>query len=124
VLKALVHVAWGFVVEQVIAKVGKRREEGRVVKVVYEATTVVAVKWPRNWKELAATFMESLVVAREKPEMLKRYESAEAVEGQRRRRRLDKFLKFYVAFELLAAALGYRWRCNKEWAYAGGAMAP
>jgi len=43
-------------------------------------------------------------------------ESAEVVEGRRRRRRLDKFLKFYVAFELLAAALGYRRRCNKKWA--------
>jgi hypothetical protein len=39
-----------FVVEQInVAKVGKRREGGRVViKVVDEATTVVAVKWPRN----------------------------------------------------------------------------
>jgi hypothetical protein len=74
VLKALVHVAWGFVVEQVnVAKVGKRRVGGRVIKVVDEATTEVVVKWPRNWKELAATLMESLVVAREKLEKLKRF---------------------------------------------------
>jgi hypothetical protein len=53
---------------------------------------------------------------RETGEVEEIYESAEVVEGQRRRRRLDKFLKFYVAFELLAAALRYRKRCNKEWA--------
>ncbi len=38
--------------------------------IVDEATTEVAVKWPRNWKELAAVLMESLVVAREKAEKL------------------------------------------------------
>ena len=120
-MKALVHVAWGFVAEQVnVAKVSKRRVGGRVVKVVDEATTEVVVKWPRNWKELAATFMEGLVVAREKLE-IEEIESVEVVEDQRRRRRL---VKFYVAFELLAAALGYRRRCNKKWAYAGRATAP
>ena len=63
-----------FVVEQVnVAKVGKRREGGRVViEVVDEATTQeVAVKWPRNWK--GGYLMESLVVAGEKPEKLKRF---------------------------------------------------
>ncbi len=29
---------------------------------------------------------------------------------------LDKFLKFYITFELLAAVLRYRRRCNQEWA--------
>ncbi len=76
-----------------------------------------------KWKELAAALMESLVVAREAGEVEEIYESVEVVEGQRRRRRLDN-LKFYVVFELLAAALGYRRRCNKEWAYARGATAP
>jgi hypothetical protein len=72
-----------------------------------------------KWRELAATFMEGLVVARELE--IEEIESVEVVEGQRRRRRL---VKFYVVFELLAAALGYRWRCNKKWAYAGRATAP
>ena len=52
VLKVLVHV-WGFVVEVNVAKVGKRRVGGRVVKVVDEATIVV--KWPsgRSWRLLS-----------------------------------------------------------------------
>ncbi|MFZ8809135.1 MAG: hypothetical protein ACO2PN_13665 [Pyrobaculum sp.] len=48
---------------------------------------------------------------------MKRYESVEVVEGQRRR--LDNLNP--RAFELLAAALGYRRRRNKKWTYAGGA---
>jgi hypothetical protein len=72
-----------------------------------------------KWRELAATFMESLVVARELE--IEEIESVEVEEGQRRRRRL---VKFYVVFELLAAALGYRRRCNKKWAYAERATAP
>ena len=66
-----------FVVEQVNVTHSRRREGGRVViEVVDEATThdkVIVVKWPRNWRELAATLMESLVVAGEKPEKLKRF---------------------------------------------------
>jgi hypothetical protein len=67
-----------------------------------------------NWKELAATFMESLVVAGEKPEKLKRFMR---VLKWWRAGDVDvcKFLKFYVVFELLAAALRYRRRCNKKW---------
>jgi hypothetical protein len=112
-----------FVVEQVnVAKVSKRREGGSVViKVVVEATThakVIVVKWPRNWKEVAATLMESLIAAGEKPEKLKRLMRVLKwwISGDVDDDPLDKFLKFYIAFELLAAALRYRGRCNKEWA--------
>jgi IS4 transposase len=112
-----------FVVKQVnVAKVSKRREEGRVViEVVDEVTIhvkVIATKWPRNWKEVVATLMKSLIAAGEKPEKTKRlmrvlkWWRAGDVDDDP----LDKFLKFYIAFELLAAALGYRRRCNKEWA--------
>ena len=104
-----------FVVERVnVAKVGRQRAGGSVViKVVVEATThakVILVKWPRNWKELAATLMESLIAAGEKPEKLKRlmrvlkWWRAGDVDDDP----LDKFLKFYIAFELLAAAQRYR----------------
>jgi hypothetical protein len=112
-----------FVVERVnVAKVCRQREGGSVmIKVVVEATThakVIAVKWPRNWRELAATLMESLIAAGEKPEKLKRL--MRAIKwwraGDVDDDPLDKFLKFYIAFELLAAALRYRRRCNKEWA--------
>jgi hypothetical protein len=50
---------------------------------------------------------------------LKRYEGVEVVEGRRCRRCLDNLN--LRAFEFLADAPGYRWRCNKKWAYAGGA---
>jgi hypothetical protein len=114
VLKVLVHV-WGFVVEQVnVAKVGKRRERGRVLIVdeVYCGCSEVA-----KWKDGGYSHGEFSCNERSRK---KRYEGVEVVEGQRCRRRLDN-LKFYVVFELLAAAPGYRRRCNKKWAYARGA---
>jgi hypothetical protein len=90
-----------FVVRRVnVAKVGRQREGGSVVtEVVDEFTThakVIVVKWPRNWKELAATLMGSLIAAGEKPEKLKRL--MRAIKWWRAGNvdddPLDKFLKF------------------------------
>jgi hypothetical protein len=49
------------VVERVVAKVDNAKVESSIVD---EATTVVAVKWLRNWKD-GGYPLESLVVARE-----------------------------------------------------------
>jgi len=124
VASALTLVFWKtFAVEHVnVTQVSWRREGDRVViELADEATIhtkVVVVKWSSNWKELVAKFMQSLVTAGEKPERLKRLMRALRWwrAGDVDDDPLDKFLKFYIAFELLAAALGYRRRCNKEWA--------
>jgi hypothetical protein len=61
--------------------------------------------------------MESLIAAGEKPEKLKRlmrvlkWWRAGDVDDDP----LDKFLKFYIAFELLAAAQGYKEKYPNDW---------
>jgi ADP-heptose:LPS heptosyltransferase len=91
-----------------------------VIEVVDEFTIhakVIAVKWQRNWKELAATLMESLIAAGEKPEKLKRLIRAIKwwIAGDVDDDPLDKFLKFYIAFELLAAAQEYKEKYPNDW---------
>jgi hypothetical protein len=112
-----------FAVEHVnVTQVSWRREGDRgVIELAINVSTVhkvAVVKWSSNWKELVAKFMQSLVTDGEKPERLKRLMRALRWwrAGDVDDDPLDKFLKFYIAFELLAAALGYRRRCNKEWA--------
>ena len=124
VASALTLVFWKtFAVEHVnVTQVSWRREGDRVViELADEATIhtkVVVVKWSSNWKELVAKFMQSLVTAGEKPERLKRLMRALRWwrAGDVDDDPLDKFLKFYIAFELLAAALGYKGKYLNDWA--------
>jgi len=112
-----------FSVEQInINQASQRREgdgqvmEARDIALMYDQS--IAASWSMNWKESVAEYMQLLTTIREKPEKLKRFMRALRWwrAGDVDDDPLDKFLKFYIAFELLAAALGYRRRCNKEWA--------
>jgi len=89
--------------------------EARDIDLMYDQAK--AASWPMNWKESVARYMQLLTASKEKPEskkfirVLKWWRAGDVDDDP-----LDKFLKFYIAFELLAAALRYRRRCNKEWA--------
>jgi hypothetical protein len=108
-----------FSVEQInINQASQRREgdrqviEAKDVALIYDQAK--AAPWPMNWKELVVRYMQLLTANKEKPEfirVLKWWRAGDVDDDP-----LDKFLKFYIAFELLAAALRYRRRCNKEWA--------
>jgi hypothetical protein len=67
-----------------------------------------------NWKESVAKYIQLLTANKERLgfiRVLKWWRAGDVDDDP-----LDKFLKYYIAFELLAAALGYKRRCNKEWA--------
>jgi len=89
--------------------------EARDVAFMYDRSSMAS--WPMNWKESVAKYIQLLTANRDKPEskkfirVLKWWIAGDVDDDP-----LDKFLKFYIAFELLAAALRYRRRCNKEWA--------
>jgi hypothetical protein len=122
VVAAALTLAFGraFSVEQInINQASQRREgdrqviEAKDVALIYDQAK--AASWPMNWKESVAKYIQLLIANKEKPEskirVLKWWRAGDVDDDP-----LDKFLKFYIAFELLAAALGYRRRCNKEWA--------
>ena len=108
-----------FSVEQInVDQASQRREgdrqviEAKDVALIYDQAK--AASRPMNWKESVARYMQLLTANKEKPEfirVLKWWRAGDVDDDP-----LDKFLKFYIAFELLAAALGYRRRCNKGWA--------
>ena len=111
-----------FSVEQInVHQASQRREGDRQVieakDVAFMYDQAKAASWPMNWKESVARYIQLLTANREKPEskkfirVLKWWRAGDIDDDP-----LDKFLKFYIAFELPAAALGYRRRCNKEWA--------
>jgi hypothetical protein len=108
-----------FSVEQINVNQASQRREGdrqvieaRDVAFMYDRSSMAS--WPMNWKESVARYMQLLTAYKEKPEfirVLKWWRAGDVDDDP-----LDKFLKFYIAFELLAAVLRYRRRCNKEWA--------
>jgi hypothetical protein len=108
-----------FSVEQINVNQASQRREGdrqvieaRDVAFMYDRSSMAS--WPMNWKESVAMYMQLLTANKEKPEfirVLKWWRAGDVDDDP-----LDKFLKFYIAFELLAAVLRYRRRCNKEWA--------
>jgi len=108
-----------FSVEQINVNQASQRREGdrqvieaKDVALIYDQAK--AASWPMNWKESVARYMQLLTANKEKPEfirVLKWWRAGDVDDDP-----LDKFLKFYIAFELLAAALRYKRRCNKEWA--------
>ncbi len=83
--------------------------EARDIDLMYDQA--IAASWPMNWKESVARYMQFLTANKEKPEfirVLKWWRAGDVDDDP-----LDKFLKFYIAFELLAAVLRYRRRCNR-----------
>jgi hypothetical protein len=108
-----------FSVEQINVNQASQRREGdrqvieaRDVAFMYDRSSMAS--WPMSWKESVAMYMQLLTANKEKPEfirVLKWWRAGDVDDDP-----LDKFLKFYIAFELLAAVLRYRRRCNKEWA--------
>jgi hypothetical protein len=100
-----------FSVEQInINQASQRREgdrqviEARDIDLMYDQAK--AASWPMNWKESVARYMQLLTANKEKPEfirVLKWWRAGDVDDDP-----LDKFLKFYIAFELLAAAQRYR----------------
>ncbi len=108
-----------FSVEQINVNQASQRREGdrqvieaKDIALIYDQAK--AASWPMNWKESVARYIQLLTANKEKPEfirVLKWWRAGDVDDDP-----LDKFLKFYIAFELLAAALRYRRRCNKEWA--------
>ena len=111
-----------FSVEQINVNQASQRREGdrqvieaKDVALIYDQAK--AASYTMNWKESVAMYMRLLTTIRDKPEskkfirVLKWWIAGDVDDDP-----LDKFLKFYIAFELLAAALGYGRRCNKEWA--------
>jgi hypothetical protein len=108
-----------FSVEQINVNHASQRREGdrqvieaRDVAFMYDRSSMAS--WPMNWKESVVRYMQLLTANKEKQEfirVLKWWRAGDVDDDP-----LDKFLKFYIAFELLAAALRYKRRCNKEWA--------
>jgi hypothetical protein len=108
-----------FSVEQINVNQASQRREGdrqvieaRDIDLMYDRSSMAS--WPMNWKESVARLCNFLTANKEKPEfirVLKWWRAGDVDDDP-----LDKFLKFYIAFELLAAVLRYRRRCNKEWA--------
>jgi hypothetical protein len=127
-----------FSVEQInVHQASQRREGDRQVieakDVAFMYDQAKAASWPMNWKESVARYIQLLTANREKPgskefiRVLKWWRAGDVDNDP-----LDKFLKFYIAFELLAAAQEYRekypdwvkrfcndygitYRINKEW---------
>jgi hypothetical protein len=78
--------------------------EARDIDLMYDQAK--AASWPMNWKESVARYIQLLTANKEKPEfirVLKWWRAGDVDDDP-----LDKFLKFYIAFELLAAAQRYR----------------
>jgi len=113
-----------FSVEQINMNQASQRREGdrqvieaKDVALIYDQVKAASYTMNMNWKESVAKYIQLLTANREKPESKKfirvlKWWRAGDVDNDP----LDKFLKFYIAFELLAAVLRYRRRCNKEWA--------
>ena len=100
-----------FSVEQINVNQASQRREGdrqvieaKDVALIYDQAK--AASWPMNWKESVARYMQLLTANKEKPEfirVLKWWRAGDVDDDP-----LDKFLKFYIAFELLAAAQVYK----------------
>jgi hypothetical protein len=100
-----------FSVEQINVNQASQRREGdrqvieaRDVAFMYDRSSMAS--WPMSWKESVAMYMQLLTANKEKPEfirVLKWWRAGDVDDDP-----LDKFLKFYIAFELLAAAQGYK----------------
>jgi hypothetical protein len=107
-----------FSVEQInINQASQRRErdrqviEARDVAFMYDRSSMAS--WPMNWKESVAMYMQLLTANKEKPEfirVLKWWRAGDVADDP-----LDRFLKFYIAFELLAAAQGYKEKYPNDW---------
>jgi hypothetical protein len=100
-----------FSVEQINVNQASQRREGdrqvieaKDVALIYDQAK--AASYTMNWKESVARYMQLLTANKEKPEfirVLKWWRAGDVDDDP-----LDKFLKFYIAFELLAAAQRYR----------------
>jgi hypothetical protein len=103
-----------FSVEQINVNQASQRREGdrqvieaRDIDLMYDQAK--AASWPMNWKESVAKYIQLLTANREKTEskkfirVLKWWRAGDVDDDP-----LDKFLKFYIALELLAAAQRYR----------------
>ncbi len=85
--------------------------EARDIDLMYDQAK--AASWPMNWKESVAKYIQLLTASKEKPEfirVLKWWRAGDVDDDP-----LDKFLKFYIAFELLAAAQGYKEKYPNDW---------
>jgi len=100
-----------FSVEQTNINHASQRREGyrqviedRDIDLMYDQAK--AASWPMNWKESVARYIQLLTANKEKLEfirVLKWWRAGDVDDDP-----LDKFLKFYIAFELLAAAQVYK----------------